>query len=200
MLAWFAALSIFQRIAGVILLLIAVGYALIVYNQIHTRNEIRETKTLVRQVVEAGICVDIPFDTCMERIRKGIPTGPRGAQGPSGNIGPRGFMGEQGQTGDRGRGPTLRELVFALSVYCDRVSCRGPSGRTPTQADIARAVASFCATRSNCSGPQGAQGPKGDKGDEGSPGNSGMPGSPVQPAPPAPPKKPCKPRPHKTCP
>lgn len=210
MLAWLASLTLFQKIAGVILLLIAIGYSILIYNQIHTKNELKETKTLVRQVVEAGICVDIPFEKCMDRIRKGIPTGPRGALGPAGDLGPRGFKGEQGKQGkqgEQGPGLTLRQLLFGIAVYCDRVDCRGPTGRTgrpPTQQEMLsvaiKAIAIYCAAHNNCAGPQG---PKGDKGDDGQDGHDGSPGPPgiSPPAPPAPPPpKPCKPRPHKPCP
>ena len=68
-------------------------------------------------------------------------------QGPAGQ---RGQQGEPGQPGERGEPGATGE--------------QGPAGPAPTDAQIATALAVYCAAHDGCRGPQGERGPAGETG------------------------------------
>lgn len=93
--------------------------------------------------------------------------GAPGAPGASGAAGQQGLPGPPGPAGEPGpRGPA------------------GPSGPPASDAQVERAVGSYCAANDGCAGPPG---PPGEPGPAGPPGLPGEPGPQGPPGPPGPP-------------
>lgn len=111
--------------------------------------------------------------------RPGVPGG-IGPIGPPGLVGPKGEAGESimGLPGPAGmRGEPGTGLMGSPGTP-GRDGTDGEDGPAPTQEQIARAVADYCAARNECRGPPGEPGPPGA---DGPPGPEGPPGSPIVP-------------------
>lgn len=102
------------------------------------------------------------------------PIGPPGLIGPKGEAGEsiRGLPGPAGMRGEPGTG--LMGSPGSPGTP-GRDGTDGEDGPAPTQEQIARAVADYCAARNECRGPQGEPGPPG------ADGPPGPPGSPIVP-------------------
>lgn len=99
-----------------------------------------------------------------------------GIPGERGEAGSVGEVGATGATGEAGRPPTDAEIASAVALYCAGGACRGeggPGGLQGPQGDPGIGVA-------GANGADGAsvQGPPGPAGADGQPGADGAPGSP----------------------
>lgn len=89
--------------------------------------------------------------------------------------------GADGEGGVDGKDAVLtdEQLLQAVTLYCGSNNCtgaKGADGQSVTEAQITAAVASYCATRNNCSGPAGKDGIDGKDGKDGVDGKDGPPG------------------------
>lgn len=113
------------------------------------------------------------------------PPGPEGSQGPPGppgSTGAPGAVGPEGPAGQPGVTPTQDDIAAAVAAYCGETGNCRPG---PTQTQIVAAVAAYCADQpgGSCAGPQGDPGPPGPSGDAGPPGPQGEPGPQGPPGP-----------------
>lgn len=82
-----------------------------------------------------------------------VTTGPAG---PPGVAGQQGAQGPIGPIGPQGLPPSVAQVAQAVAAFCANDRCKGT---TPTPAQIASAVSSYCAANGQCRGPAGSMGP-----------------------------------------
>lgn len=87
------------------------------------------------------------------------------------------LQGKTGEDGEPGPAPTEAEVALAVDSYCATNNCRGTNA-TPTQ--VATAVALYCDAAGRCRGPVGAAGSEGQDGTDGDDGDAGPPPSSTQ--------------------
>lgn len=67
--------------------------------------------------------------------------------------------GKPGPTGARGPAPSPAEVAQAVASYCAaHGGCSGPAGASVTPVQVAAAVSTYCGANGQCKGPQGAPG------------------------------------------
>jgi hypothetical protein len=89
----------------------------------------------------------------------------------------KGEKGDPGTPGEPGPPPSDAQVANAVALYCaTRSSCTGPKGNNATQAQVAEAVASYCNSNGECRGPAGAAGSAGQDGATGDQGERGEQG------------------------
>lgn len=69
------------------------------------------------------------------------------------------ISGPQGEPGPRGPGPSNAQIAQAVASYC--AATGACAGRGPTTAQVAAAVATYCTANGDCRGPQGDTGKPG---------------------------------------
>jgi len=86
----------------------------------------------------------------------------------------QGPQGDPGVPGERGPAPSDAQVANAVALYCaTRDNCTGPKGNNASAAQVAEAVASYCNSRGECRGPEGAAGSPGQDGAQGIQGEPG---------------------------
>lgn len=99
---------------------------------------------------------------------------------PDAVEGPQGDEGDPGAPGEPGPPPSAAQVANAVALYCaPRDACTGPKGdpgASVTQAQVAEAVATYCNARGECRGPEGATGATGQDGAQGTQGEPGAKG------------------------
>lgn len=80
-------------------------------------------------------------------------------------VGPQGETGRTGRTGQRGPGPSTAQVAAAVATYCAVTGAC--AGHGPTSAQVAAAVVSYCDSRGHCAGPAGNSGDTGPSGPQG---------------------------------
>lgn len=86
----------------------------------------------------------------------------------------------QGAKGDPGPPPSDAQVARAVASYCISHTCRGASGQNATQAQVRNAIAMYCNARGECIGPEGTAGKNGQDGQNGKDGAQGPPPSAQQ--------------------
>ena len=87
---------------------------------------------------------------------------------------PTSVKGDKGDQGEPGPPPSDAQVALAVASYCAGGAC---DGENATQAQVSAAVAQYCNNRGQCRGPIGT---KGDTGDTGATGEQGPPPSDAQ--------------------
>lgn len=87
---------------------------------------------------------------------------------------PTSVKGDKGDQGEPGPPPSDAQVALAVASYCAGGAC---DGENATQAQVSAAVAQYCNSRGQCRGPDGD---KGDTGDTGATGEQGPPPSDAQ--------------------
>lgn len=100
--------------------------------------------------------------------------GKQGLPGVRGANGKLGAPGPTGPAGPPGRAPTKAEVAAAVAAYCAGDVCKPPG---VTRDDVLAAVTAYCAVRT-CRGPAGADGKDGAAGKNGTDGAAGQDGAP----------------------
>lgn len=75
--------------------------------------------------------------------------------GPPGKQGPQGIPGGPGSPGPQGPPPSDSQVARAVASYCAGGRCAGPG---PSVSQVAQAVASYCNAKGECRGPVGIPG------------------------------------------
>lgn len=81
----------------------------------------------------------------------------------------KGDTGPQGEQGEPGPPPSAAQVAKAVASFCAGQRCRGTDGKNATQSQVAQAVQTYCNARGECEGPQGDTGNVGDTGPIGPP-------------------------------
>lgn len=179
-----------------VLLVIAIAYGWLAYEQQQTKREVR----VIQRIVQTGVCAGMERDSCIDelerRFRSGeIVTPGVGAKGPKGE---KGDKGDPGIPGVEGRPPTWQEILGATRSYCgNRNGCIGPQGIQGIRGFPGLPGPPGPQGIQGIPGIQGLQGPPGIPGVNGEPGNPGTPGQPGEPGEPGQPGEPGKPAPPK---
>lgn len=121
--------------------------------------------------------------TTNPRCQKPV-TGDAEVVAKQGARGERGATGATGTTGPAGRPPTQAEIQKAVNSFCASGICKGKDGKpgtSPTPAQVAAAVAAFCNANGECQGPAGEPGKPGATGSPGPAGKDGQNGTDGQP-------------------
>ena len=105
--------------------------------------------------------------------------GKAGIPGVPGKNGVKGAPGPPGARGADGRPPTQAEIADAVAAYCASGACKPPG---VSRDDVLAAVTSYCAERT-CRGPAGSDGKDGKDGANGAQGAQGSPGADGAPPP-----------------
>lgn len=120
------------------------------------QDQAKQATSLAEQVQDA--CQDnVPDEQALKELCEQANDVVRDA--PEAATPTRGEKGEPGQPGEPGRPPTDAEVADAVARYCAANRCRGSDGRNATPSQVAQAVATYCDSRGECSGPQGDRGP-----------------------------------------
>lgn len=107
-----------------------------------------------------------------------VEEAPAAAKGEKGDPGDPGLPGSDGEPGPP---PSDAQVANAVASYCAAGRCDGSDGRNGrdvTATQVAEAVASYCNSRGECRGPEGAGGPDGQDGAPGDRGERGETGPP----------------------
>lgn len=83
-------------------------------------------------------------------------------------VGPPGPQGERGPRGEPGPAPTDADVRRAVAAYCaDTGVCEGRDGADVTRSQVTAAVATYCNARGECRGTEGRAGEPGAPGPRG---------------------------------
>lgn len=173
-----------RRLLAIILALLVVLAAFTIWSFArvnHAKDEqIDQGKSLAEQVQDA--CTSPVIDTSeLGDLCDKADDVIREIPGPSGKAGDAGATGE---TGAAGPPPSNIQIARAVASYCAGGVCRGAS---VTAAQVKAAVAEYCNANGQCKGPTGASGSNGSDGATGAAGSGGEKGDPGDPGPAGPP-------------
>jgi hypothetical protein len=100
-------------------------------------------------------------------------------QRPAGEKGDPGAKGDTGSQGIQGPPPSAAQVATAVASYCASGRC---AGKSPSAAQVASAVATYCNAKGECQGPTGTAGQPGAQGSPGATGPQGIQGPHGDPA------------------
>lgn len=168
-------------ILGVVALaLLVLAGAMFYYAYTNTRDQAAAGTDLAQRVEEA--CGD-PSRVTDDLEKLCARAGEVASSGESigiGPPGPKGDRGDPGAPGEAGPPPSDAQVANAVALYCAGGRCRGSDGENATPAQVADAVSSYCNDRGQCRGPRGSEGEDGQDGATGPTGPQGPPPSQEQ--------------------
>lgn len=80
------------------------------------------------------------------------------------SVGIKGDKGDPGVPGEPGPEPSAAQVANAVAVYCAGARCRGSDGANASPRQVAAAVGLYCNARGKCAGPDGSAGVDGSDG------------------------------------